>query len=181
MFGLQTTYKQLLSLFRDCLVGWDEKINILKQPLAFFPSSFPNRVQAATYYQQRCYKLHLILTWKILFGTLSPDCLPSTPSLQNCCRHEICRVYLVQICWHRAHIRTVAESIAKEMYHVHKYDLEQGGWQIARVSVCLFEPGAITWIYQLYLYWWQESSGQIITAVREGHWLEDVHKYAVHE
>ncbi len=40
MFGLQTTYKQLLSLFRDCLVGWDEKINILKQPLAFLPLPF---------------------------------------------------------------------------------------------------------------------------------------------
>jgi len=37
MFGLQTTYKQLLSLFRDGLVGRDEKINILKEPLAFFP------------------------------------------------------------------------------------------------------------------------------------------------
>lgn len=66
------------------------------------------------------------------------------------------------------------------MYRVHKYDLEQGGRRIVRVSVCLFEPGAITWIYQIYLYWWQESSGQIITAVQEGHWLEDVHKYAAH-
>lgn len=60
MFGLQTTYKQLLSLFRDGLVGRDEKINILKEPLAFFP--LQNRVQAATCYQQSCCKLHSILT-----------------------------------------------------------------------------------------------------------------------
>lgn len=44
----------------------------------------------------------------------------------------------------RTRMCMAAESIAKEMYRVHKYDLERGDDKSQGVSVCLFDPGAIT-------------------------------------
>lgn len=135
MFGLQTTYKQLLSLFRDCLVGRDEKINVLKEPFAFFPPLFQ-------------------IEWKLLYtisrdavnytrssnersflghssGAPSPDCaIPSTPSHQNCCRHEVHSVNK-NTHVHGSRIYCKGNVSRTQIW------FREGGWQIAR-GLCLF-------------------------------------------